>query len=54
LAILKASVDETTDEEISESDKPDDERITLTIRKTAGQISQAGQEIIKLVKAKGK
>ena len=29
-----------------------DEKITLTIRKTAGKISQSGQDIIKLVKAK--
>lgn len=46
LAILKASSEET-----GHSEKTD-EKVTLTIRKAAGQVSQAGQDIIKLVKPK--
>lgn len=48
-AILEtAKTAKTSEKEISEND----ETITLTIRKTAGKVSETGQQIIRLVKAK--
>lgn len=50
---LTAILKDVKSGEISEKDNHlTDEKITLTIRKTAGKVSQTGQEIIKLVKAK--
>lgn len=49
IAILETTVDQTSTKDTS---KEESEKITLTLRKTAGQVSETGQKIIRLVKAK--
>ena len=51
-AILETAKTAKTSEK--ETSLEDDEKIILTLRKTAGKVSETGQQIIRLVKPKGK
>lgn len=52
LKTLTAILEQTIEPSAKENDK-NDEKIVLTLRKTAGQVSETGQQIIRLVKPKG-